>query len=112
MKIDPSDLQNQRALAWLLATHPDDHVRDGREAVELSRQIVSATNGQAPLFLLTLAASLAEAGDFSNALTVATQAEETYRQAGDPGMAQVIAQRILPALRNRQTVRDDPFRAP
>ncbi len=112
MKIDPSDLQNQRALAWLLATHPDDHVRDGREAVELSRQIVTATNGQVPLFLLTLAASLAEAGDFSNAATVAAQAEETYRRAGDPGMAQVIAQRILPALRNRQTVRDDPFRAP
>jgi tetratricopeptide (TPR) repeat protein len=112
MKIDPSDIQNQRALAWLLATHPDDHVRDGREAVELSKQIVTATNGQAPLFLLTLAASLAEAGDFSNAATVAAQAEETYRRAGDPGMAQVIAQRILPALRNRQTVRDDPFRAP
>lgn len=112
MKIDPSDLQNQRALAWLLATHPDDHVRDGREAVELSRQIVNATNGQLPLFLLTLAASLAESGDFSNASTVAEQAEETYRRAGDPGMAQMISQRILPALRNRQSIRDDPFRAP
>jgi len=112
IRIDPSDLQNQRALAWLLATHPDNGVRDGREAVELSRQIVTATNSQVPLFLLTLATSLAESGDFSNAVTVAEQAGEAYRRSGDPGMAQVVAQRILPALRNRQTIRDDPSRAP
>jgi hypothetical protein len=73
MQIDPGDLQNQRALAWLLATHPDSRVRNGREAVELSRQIVIATNGQVPVFLLTLCASLAESGDFDQAAEVAAE---------------------------------------
>jgi len=57
MQIDPGDLQNQRALAWLLATHPDDSVRNGSEAVVLSRAIVEAT-GVRSLFLLTLCSLL------------------------------------------------------
>ena len=107
MQIDPGDLQNQRALAWLLATHPDSRVRNSREAVELSRQIVIATNGQVPVFLLTLSASLAESGDFDQAVQVAAQAVSAYRGAGDPKMADMVEGRILPALRARQPLRDN-----
>jgi tetratricopeptide (TPR) repeat protein len=110
MQIDPTDLQDQRALAWLLATHPDVHVRDGREAVQLSEQIVNATNAQVPLFLLTLAAALAEAGDFEHAVQAGEQSAMAYQRAGDPKMALMIQQRILPALRARQAIRDDPSR--
>ena len=107
MQIDPGDLQNQRALAWLLATHPDNRVRNGREAVELSRQIVIATNGQVPVFLLTLSASLAESGDFDQAVQVAAQAVAAYRGAGDPKMADMVEERIIPALRAHQPLRDN-----
>jgi tetratricopeptide (TPR) repeat protein len=110
MQIDPGDLQDQRALAWLLATHPDDRIRDGRQAVALSEQIVNATNGELPLFLLTLAASLAEAGDFDRAVEIGVQSAAAYQRAGDPKMALMIEQRILPALRARQAIRDDPSR--
>jgi len=110
MQIDPTDLQNQRALAWLLATHPDDRVRNGREAVELSRQIVVATNGQVPLFLLTLSASLAEAGDFDQSAAVALQSAAAYRASGDPKMADLVEGRILPALKAHQPIRDNPAR--
>jgi Flp pilus assembly protein TadD len=109
-QIDPSDLQNQRALAWLLATHPDNRVRDGRQALALSEQIVNATNAQVPLFLLTLAASLAESGDFDHASMVASQAAQVYEHAGEPKMAVIIRQRILPALQAHQAIRDDPSR--
>lgn len=108
MQIDPSDLQNQRALAWLLATHPDDRVRNGREAVDLSRQIVVATNGQVPLFLLTLSAALAEAGDFDQAAAVAAQSAAAYRASGDPKMGDLVEGRILPGLKARQPIRDNP----
>ncbi len=108
MQVDPGDLQNVRSLAWLLATHPDDSVRDGREAVTLSQQIVSATNGQVPLFLLTLSAALAETGNFVQAEQVAIQASDTYRNSGDPRMASMISERIIPALRNHQGIRDNP----
>ena len=110
MQIDPSDLQNQRALAWLLATHPDDRVRNGKEAVELSRQIVIATNGQVPLFLLTLSAALAEAGDFDQSAAVALQSAAAYRASGDPKMGELVEGRILPALKAHQPIRDNPAR--
>lgn len=108
MQIDPGDLQNQRALAWLLATNPDAKVRDGREAVLLSSQIVEATRGQVPLFLLTLSAALAETGDFDRAARVAGQAADAYRGAGDARMADLIRDRILPAFRARQPIRENP----
>ncbi len=110
MQVDPNDLQNQRALAWLLATHPDNKVRDGKEAVILARQIVTATNGQVPLFLLTLSLALAETGDFDQALLVGTQAAQVFQHTGDPNMAQVVQQQILPALQNHKPIRDDPVR--
>ena len=107
MQIDPGDLQNQRALAWLLATHPNDAVRNGREAVALSEQIVSATNAQVPLFLLTWSAALAESGDFDRAVEVSLRAAEAYQRSGDAGMAATIQERILPALRAHQAIRDN-----
>jgi tetratricopeptide (TPR) repeat protein len=108
MQIDPGDLQNQRALAWLLSTHPDDSVRSGTEAVDLSRSIVVATGGQVPLFLLTYAASLAESGDFDSAVSVAGQSAAAYRASGDNPMGEMVEQRIIPAFRAHQPIRDNP----
>ena len=108
MQIDPGDLQNQRALAWLLATHPDDSVRSGTEAVGLSRAIVVATGGQVPLFLLTYAAALAESGDFDSAVTVAEQSAGAYRASGDNPTGEMVQQRIIPAFRMHQPIRDNP----
>jgi tetratricopeptide (TPR) repeat protein len=110
MQIEPGDLQNQRALAWLLATHPDNSVRNGPEAVALSRPIVDATGGHVPLFLLTLAASLAESGDFDSAVPVAGQSAAAYRASGDAAMGEMVEQRIIPALRMRQPIRDNPVK--
>jgi tetratricopeptide (TPR) repeat protein len=109
-QIDPGDLQNQRALAWVLATHPDDRVRNGKEAVVLARQIVDATRGQVPLFLLTLSAALAESGDFNQAITAAAQSAEVYKNTGDPNMAQIVEEKILPALQHHQELRDNPVK--
>jgi Flp pilus assembly protein TadD len=110
MQIDPSDLQNQRSLAWLLATHPDASIRNGSEAIDLSRKIVSATNGQVPTFLLTLAAAQAETGNFDEAIATAIQAAQVYAATGDPSMAATVEQRVIPALRAHQALRDDPVR--
>jgi len=108
MQIDPGDLQDQRSLAWLLATHPDATVRNGQEATALSKQIVEATRAQVPLFLLTYAASLAECGVFDEASRVATMAALAYEHSGDPSMAQIIQTRVLPAFDAHQPIRDNP----
>jgi hypothetical protein len=85
-------------------------VRNGKEAVALAQQIVTATNGQVPLFLLTLSLALAETGDFDQAILVGTQASQVYQNTGDPNMAQLVEQQILPALRNHKPVRDNPVK--
>ena len=108
IQIEPGDLQNQRALAWLLATHPSDAVRNGKEAVELSERIVAATNAQEPLFLLTWSAALAESGDFDQAAEVSLRAAVAYQRSGDLKMAATIQERILPALLAHQAIRDNP----
>ena len=108
MQIDPGDLDNERALAWLLATHPDAGVRNGQEALLLSRQIVNATNGQVPLYLLTQGVAEAEVGDFDGAVKTTARASEVYRRSGDPRMASTIETTILPALRAHKTIRDNP----
>lgn len=61
---DPELLNN---FAWLLATSPDDDVRDGKRAIELARQASEATEYKKPHVLSTLAAAYAETGDFASA---------------------------------------------
>ena len=106
MQIDPGDLQNQRALAWLLATHPDATVRNGKEALVLAEQIVNATHGKVPLFLLTLSAALAEVGNYDQSVAVASQAGDLYQNSGDRNMANFVHQRVLPLFMNHQPFRE------
>jgi tetratricopeptide (TPR) repeat protein len=60
-------------LAWLLATQPEAELRNGPRAVMLSQRASALTGQTNYLFLSTLAAAYAEAGDFAEA--VATQQE-------------------------------------
>lgn len=57
----------QNSLAWLLATCPDDGVRDGERALALAEQIVAAVPRDAA-YLSTLAAAYAEVGRFGDAV--------------------------------------------
>jgi tetratricopeptide (TPR) repeat protein len=54
--------------AWVLATSPDDEVRDGERALELATKAAELSSYQVPHILSTLAAAYAETGDFENAI--------------------------------------------
>lgn len=54
-------------LAWVLATSPDDSVRDGKRAVRFARRAMQVAPSIAT-FADTLAAAYAETGDFENAI--------------------------------------------
>ncbi len=57
-------------LAWVLATAPDESVRNGKRAVKLAKQAMRLA-GEKGLFAAdTLAAALAETGDFESAVEV------------------------------------------
>jgi spermidine synthase len=57
-------------LAWILATSPEDELRDGPEAVRWAQQACEAAQNSDPEVLDTLAAALAEAGRYQEAVQV------------------------------------------
>jgi tetratricopeptide (TPR) repeat protein len=67
MKINAEDTGVLNNLAWVLATSPDDAVRDGKRAVELATKAVELTDEKQAHILSTLAAAYAETGDFEAA---------------------------------------------
>ena len=75
-------------LAWMLATHPDAKIRNGREAMELAERACRLTNDEIPFYLGTLAAAYAEAGRFGDAVTTAEKARDLARKAGQDKIAE------------------------
>jgi Flp pilus assembly protein TadD len=69
-------------LAWILASNPDDELRDGAEAVRLSERACDLSHYGEPLFIGTLAAAYAEAGRFPEAVAAAEKAEQIATTAG------------------------------
>jgi tetratricopeptide (TPR) repeat protein len=55
-------------LAWVLATSPDDKVRNGKRAIEIATKACEVTEYKRPHILSTLAAAYAEANDYDKAL--------------------------------------------
>jgi tetratricopeptide (TPR) repeat protein len=54
--------------AWVLATSPEDKLRDGARAVKLATKAAEASGYETPHVLSTLAAAYAETGDYDNAV--------------------------------------------
>ena len=76
LRVDPENPEALNSLAWLLATTPDEAVRDGTEAVRLARQACDLTGQRHPAYLDTLGAAQAAAGDFAAAVESARQATD------------------------------------
>ncbi|MEJ2219042.1 MAG: tetratricopeptide repeat protein, partial [Gemmatimonadota bacterium] len=89
LRLEPSNPSFQQLLAWELATAPEADLRDGAEAVRLARSAL-ARSPQDPVYQYTLAAALAETGDFKGALNAAEQAEAEAVRLGRAGQAATI----------------------
>lgn len=93
VRLDPKRTDTADVLAWLLATHPDASVRDGKTAVDLARRCVEADPKRAR-FHDTLGAALAETGAFEKAAEAARRAQALAGDGGDEALEEQIAARV------------------
>jgi tetratricopeptide (TPR) repeat protein len=74
IEIDPQSAHAYSGSAWLLATCPDDSVRDPQLAIERARMAIELSGKEDAVSFDTLAAAQASAGDFTAAAQNARQA--------------------------------------
>ena len=74
LEITPGYVLACNNLAWMLATSPEESLRNGARALELAREAYGISGDSNPMVIRTLAAACAEAGRFP-------EAEETAQRA-------------------------------
>ncbi len=87
--------------AWVLATSPDEKLRDGPRAVKMATQACESTEYKQAYILSTLAAAYAETGDFDNAVKWSLKSAEI----GDKDHAEAF-KKELAAYKARQPYRE------
>lgn len=81
LALDEDDESLLNNFAWVLATSPDDKLRNGKRAVELATKASEKTGHQTPHVLSTLGAAYAETGDFESAKKWSQQAVDLSKKA-------------------------------
>ncbi|TAL07155.1 MAG: tetratricopeptide repeat protein [Verrucomicrobia bacterium] len=105
LALAPDSLEALNNFAWLLATSPDDSVRNGARAVELAERACAISGFKRVVFIGTLAAAQAEAGRFAEAIATAERAVALAEQNHEMELAKS-NQRLLELYRAGRAYRE------
>jgi tetratricopeptide (TPR) repeat protein len=94
LEFNPNQIYVLNNLAWLLATNPDDSLRNGTRAVALAAQASQLSGGGNPTFLHTLAAAYAEAGSYGLAAATARRGLELAMEQKNGALAAALQREI------------------
>ncbi len=94
VRLDPKNIAVVEYLAWVLATHPDATVRNGREGVRLLENVCLTGEAKGANSWGTLAAAYAEAGRFDKAIEAARRSVELARNSEQSGGAEQVLRQI------------------
>jgi tetratricopeptide (TPR) repeat protein len=106
VELEPERLEHRNELAWILATSPDETVRDGVRAETLARSLIEV-GGDKPIWLATLAAALAERGDFVGARAVVQRAIDIAVSSGKQRRVKSL-RASMDLYRNNRPLRSNP----
>jgi protein O-mannosyl-transferase len=106
LQAEPDSILPLNNLAWVMSTGPDDSLRNNEIAVQLATKANQLSKETNPVFIRTLAAAYAQAGQFEKAIETARRALE---QANAQGMRDLAVQIQEEAdLYQRRTPLRDP----
>jgi tetratricopeptide (TPR) repeat protein len=106
LQSDPDSILPLNNLAWVMSTGPDDSLRNNEIAVQLATKANQLSKESNPVFIRTLAAAYAQAGQFEKAIETARRASEQANAQGAHDLAVQIREDV--DLYQRRT----PFRDP
>jgi phosphatidylglycerol---prolipoprotein diacylglyceryl transferase len=86
LKIDPDNSAALNRVAWIQATSPRASMRNGAEAVENAKKACHLTESRNPEYLSTLAAALAEQGQYPEAVEFQRSALRLVTRSQDAGL--------------------------
>ncbi|WP_417732725.1 tetratricopeptide repeat protein [Rosistilla oblonga] len=105
IEIDDSKAGILNNLAWVMATSPQDGVRDGARSLEMAEQAAKLTEYKQAHILSTLAAAYAETGDFDKALEWSEKAVDLGKEDGHEQLKQL--QEELDSYKNKKPWREE-----
>jgi protein O-mannosyl-transferase len=106
LQSEPDSILPLNNLAWVMSTGPDDSLRNNEIAVELAIKANQLSKESNPVFIRTLAAAYAQAGQFEKAIEIARRASEQAKTQGSNDLALEIQEDV--DLYQRRTPLRDP----
>jgi tetratricopeptide (TPR) repeat protein len=94
LKLNPNNLEAMNNLAWIYATHENERIRNGTEAVRLAQRACELTGYRQGAFVDTLCAAYAEAGRFDEAVKAAEKLLDWAESAGQKNRIEKIRNRL------------------